>query len=147
MGPNEFIEQHIQVMKALFERTEEGDEVEVSQLAAAINRANSMTWERQEFRVHGDWSPIGAEMTKDQAMLLITLSSHLHRVMVAQIRASLPKQEMTASEKLVQAIDELMKVEAQHRRLNNLETLLQVEGAKQKVLQLTEQSRQERRLS
>jgi len=80
-------------------------------------------------------------------MLLTTLASHLQRVMEALIRSSMPKQEMTASEKLVQAIDELMKVEALHRRLNNLETLLHVEGAKQKVLQLTEQSRQERRLS
>jgi hypothetical protein len=58
----------------------------------------------------------------------------------------LPKQVLTTGEKLTRAIDELMRIEAQHRRLNNLETLLQVAGAKQKVLDLTEQSRQERRL-
>jgi hypothetical protein len=49
-------------------------------------------------------------------------------------------------QKLTQAIDELMRTEAQHRRLNNLYTLLQVAGSKKKVLDLTEQSRQERRL-
>jgi hypothetical protein len=146
MGPKETIEQSIKVLKALFERTEEG-EVIGAQLAAAICRAQEMTHQEREFRVHGVHSPIGAEMTKDQWTSLWTLSSHLRRVMVAQIRASMPKQEMTASEKLTRAIDELMRIEAQHRRLNNLETLLQVEGAKQKVLNLTEQSRQERRLS
>ncbi len=145
MGPKEVIEQHIQVLRSLFERTEEG-EVIGAQLASAICRAQEMTHQEREFRVHGVHSPIGSVMTKDQWTSLWTLSSGLHRVMVAQIRASMPKQEMTTGEKLTRAIDELMRIEAQHRRLNNLETLLQVAGAKQKVLDLTEQSRQERRL-
>jgi hypothetical protein len=145
MSPNETIEQSIKGLKALFERTEEG-EVLGAQLASAINRAQAMCHQEREFRVHGVHSPIGSVMTRDQRMLLWTLSAHLHRVMVAQIRASMPKQVLSTGEKLTRAIDELMRIEAQHRRLNNLETLLQVEGAKQQVLNLTEQSRQERRL-